>query len=202
MELANEGADRANFFTICGVVGVIGVFIGLGLSALPLVIGGIFLAAATIISNVLCLLHVEEKTPLSKRSFVPTVTNLKSVFWNQQFNILIGALVFVYFINTVPALFLFFLKYAMGLSQDAAELTYLLCLATFVLMGFVAMPLCPRLIAKYGKITMGDAVLKSFAVLGILFFISSYIHAALIVVIFGFIGFVASTSGLSSVQQV
>lgn len=195
VELANEGADRANFFAVCGVVGVFGIFFGLGLSAAPLLFSGFFLALVAILSNSLCLWCIEEKTPLSKRSFIPTVTNLKSVFWNRQFVVFICAMLFIYFINTVPALYLFFLTYVMDQSEDAATMSFLLSVGGFVIMGFFAMPLAPGLVKKYGKIVVADATLKSMVVLGILMFIASFVHPAMVIAVFSVVGFNAALSG-------
>lgn len=195
VELANEGTDRANFFAVCGVVGVFGIFFGLGLSAAPLVFGGLFLAVVALVSNSLCLWCIDEKTPLSKRSFIPTVTNLKSVFWNRQFVVYISSMLFIYFINTVPTLYLFFLTYVMDQSEDAATLSYLLSVGGFVIMGFFAMPLAPRLIKQYGKIVVGDATLKSMVVLGTIMFIGSFVHPAVVIAVFSVVGFSAALAG-------
>jgi Na+/melibiose symporter-like transporter len=195
VELANEGADRANFFAVCGVVGVFGIFFGLGLSAAPLLFGGIFLAISALLSNGLCLWYIEEKTPLSKRSFIPTVTNLTSVYYNKQFVIFISAMVFIYFINTVPVLYLFFLTYVMDQGEDMATLLYLLSVGGFVIMGFFAMPMAPRLIVKYGKLAVADFCLKSMVVLGTLMFVASFIHPAMVVAVFSVVGFNAALSG-------
>ena len=195
MELANEGADRANLFTVCGIIGVIGIFFGLGLSAAPLIIGAFFLASAILVANGLCLWFIEEKTPLSKRSFIPTVTNLRSVFWNSQFVIFICAMVFIYFINTVPGLYLFFLTYVMDQGEDSATLLFLLSVGGFVIMGFVAMPLAPRLILKYGKRAVADFALKMMVVCGVLMFVASFIHPAMVVAVFSVVGFNAALAG-------
>jgi Na+/melibiose symporter-like transporter len=196
VELANEGADRANFFAVCGVVGVFGIFFGLGLSAAPLLWGGVFLSFAALLSNALCLWYIDEKTPLSKRSFIPTVTNLKSVLWNRQFVIFISSMIFIYFINTIPALYLFFLTYVMGQSEDAATLTYLLSVGGFVIMGFFAMPMAPYLIAKYGKLVVAAGTLKCMIVMGVLMFVASFIHPGMVVAVFSVVGFNAALSGM------
>jgi Na+/melibiose symporter-like transporter len=95
----------------------------------------------------------------------------------------------------VPALYLFFLTYVMDQSEDAATMSFLLSVGGFVIMGFFAMPLAPGLVKKYGKIVVADATLKSMVVLGILMFIASFVHPAMVIAVFSVVGFNAALSG-------
>lgn len=172
-----------------------GIFLGLGLSAAPLVLGGILLSFLCLTFNSLCLWFIDERTPMSKRCFIPTVTNLKSVLWNRQFVVYICGMCFIYFINTVPALYLFFLTYVLDESKENATVLYLLSVGGFVLTGFVAMPMAPRLIAKYGKSAVVDCNLKAMIGLGVLLFVATYVHPAMVVVVFSIVGFGAALGG-------
>lgn len=153
------------------------------------------MSCIAIITNSMCLWCIAEKTPLAKRSFIPTVANLKSIAWNRQFVVFISAMIFIYFINTVPTLYLFFLRYVMHQSEDAATLSYLFSVAGFVVMGFFAMPLAPKLVAKYGKIRVASVTLKSMSGLGVVMFVGSFTHPAVIVAVFSVVGFFAALAG-------
>lgn len=67
MELANEEVDRSNLYSITAALGVVGIILGLGFTALPLILNAFVLPILLCLANIANLIFVPEGTPLSKR---------------------------------------------------------------------------------------------------------------------------------------
>jgi Na+/melibiose symporter-like transporter len=72
MELANEEVDRSKLYATLTATGVVGILMGLGLTAVPLVYSGTLLSILVVVINVANLVMIPEGTPMSKRCFIPT----------------------------------------------------------------------------------------------------------------------------------
>jgi Na+/melibiose symporter-like transporter len=95
--------------------------------------------------------------------------------WNSQYRIYLATLTWVWFVNSVPGLLLFFLRYCLHLSESAAEAAYTMCLAAFIFTGFCALPCIPKIISSKGKKYAASVALLGLVVLGPIFFTVSYI---------------------------
>ena len=106
----------------------------------------------------------------------------------------LGTLSLLWFVNSVPGLLLFFLRYCLHLGENAAQAAYTMCLATFIVMGFLALPCIPHLVASKGKTFAGSLALLALGVLGPIFFAVSYTNKYVVVAVFGIVGFFATLS--------
>lgn len=111
VELATEVADRSRMYTVATAVGFCAIFIGIILAVLPLIVSAFLVPGAMVTTLILSAFYLPDKTPINKRAFVPTIANLSSTLWNSQFMIYLVTMCFTIFINTVPQLMLFFIKY-------------------------------------------------------------------------------------------
>ena len=85
MELANEEVDRGKLYATLTAMGVLGILLGLGLTAVPLVYSGVLLSVLVLVFNIANVIAIPEGTPMDKRCFIPTITNICSVMWNSQY---------------------------------------------------------------------------------------------------------------------
>lgn len=194
MELSNEEVDRSKLYSTMTAVGVVGILLGLGMIALPLVISAVIISVGVIGSLIANIMLIPEGTPMEKRCFVPMVTNISSVAWNSQYRIYLGTLSCVWFLNSVPPLLMFFLRFAVGQNEDGAELSYTFCLAAFILIGFLALPCIPKLIEFRGKIFTANIALYGVMICGVLMLGASYLSPYAVIGLFGIVGFFATLS--------
>lgn len=68
MELANEEVDRSKLYSTISAIGVLGITLGLGFTALPLLLNAFVLPILLVTVNVMNVMTIPEGTPLSKRS--------------------------------------------------------------------------------------------------------------------------------------
>mmetsp|Transcript_593 Transcript_593/g.984 ORF Transcript_593/g.984 Transcript_593/m.984 type:complete len:703 (+) Transcript_593:129-2237(+) len=194
IELANEEVDRGNLYSTVTAMGVLGILIGLGLTAIPLVVDGVILSLSLIVWNAANLCFIPEGTPLIKRCFIPTVTNISSVLWNTQYCIYLGAMTCLWFVNSIPGLLLFFLRFCVGQNDNGAAMSYTFCVGGFIFVGFLALPCIPKLISARGKIFVSNMALGGLVVLGVIFFGVSYTNPYAVIAVFSIVGFFATMS--------
>jgi Na+/melibiose symporter-like transporter len=99
------------------------------------------------------------------------------------------AMSFVWFLNSIPAILLFFLRFCVNLNEDQATSAYTFSLAVFIFVGMCALPLIPKMISVKGKLFASNVALIGLLVAGTIFFIVSYINVYLVVIVFGSVGF-------------
>lgn len=101
---------------------------------------------------------------------------------------------FLWFLNSIPSILLFFLRYAVHQDEDQAKSAYTYCLVTFIFIGMCALFVIPSIIEKKGKIFASGVALWGLFVAGIIMFIVSYVNVVLVIVVFGSVGFFATMS--------
>ena len=188
VELASEVMDRNKLYSVSTFCGLMGVFIGILLTLFPLWLGGITTAIIIIISMFFSVTYLPDNTPLGKRAFIPLIANIRSVLWNTQFNIYLLASSFMYFINTIPALLVFFIKYCMHITGDGAKTDYTIAVFLFIVMGLIAIPFMPYIVKTFGSLRSLRSSFLAAAVLGVIMFFSSYISVILFIITFGTAG--------------
>jgi len=188
VELVSDVGERSKLYSVTTGCSFGGVVVGLLLANISLKISAVVIPVVLLACVVLCCLHLPDKTPLDKRAFVPTVTNISSVFWNSQFLIYLIATSLVASVNTIPPLVIFFLKYCMGIASENLSMGYSLCIGTFAAMGVASLPFVKTVVDRYGtllslKVCLLVAAFMGFVVLG-----CSYGSIYMIVACFGIIG--------------
>ncbi|CAM9614257.1 unnamed protein product, partial [Ectocarpus fasciculatus] len=194
MELSNEEVDRGRLYSTMTAVGVAGILLGLAMTAVPLILDGVFMSLGIIVSHVANVVMIPEGTPMEKRCFIPMVTNISSVMWNSQYRVYLATMSMVWFLNSVPPLLLFFLRYAVGQNEVGAQLSYTLCLAAFIFVGFLALPCIPKLIETKGKQFTANISLYGIMVCGVVMFGASYLSPYAVIALFGIVGFFSTLS--------
>ena len=110
------------------------------------------------------------------------------VLWNKQFVIYLIASCFVYFINTLPALLMFFFKYCVSVNKANVSTYYTIGLACFILLGLSSLSFTTYLIKNYGCIHCLRCCFIVAIILGIAMFIVSYYSVYLFIAVFGLVG--------------
>lgn len=188
VELVEEGLERSKLYAMATLLGIVGIGLGLALTAVPLAIAGLIAAILIVASNVCLICFLSDNTLMHKRTFIPTIANISSVLWNQQFLIVLSLLMCIWFINTIPSLFMFFLRFAVDLSKDDAETYYAVCIAAFVVTGLLSLPFVSKSIAYKGKLFVLRTTLLCVVGAGVLLFLATYVNVVLVVLIFGLVG--------------
>ena len=194
MELSNEEVDRSKLYSTMTAVGVVGILLGLAMTTFPLVVNAAIVSVGIFVSSVANVILIPEGTPMEKRCFVPMVTNISSVIWNKQYLVYLGTLSMVWFVNSVPPLLMFFLRFVVGQNDSGAKMSYTFCLAAFILVGFVALPCVPKLIEFRGKIFTANLALYGLMACGVVMFGASYWSPYAVIAVFGTVGFFATLS--------
>jgi Na+/melibiose symporter-like transporter len=135
---------------------------------------------------------------MEKRGFIPTITNISSVMWNGQFRVYLTANIFLSFLSSVTPLLLFFFRFAMDLSSDAAGSYNIACIIAFFIAGLVSLPITPYFLRRFGKLTVLRTVLLILAALGLAMLGISYWNPIGIVVGYGVVGFVITCASIAA----
>lgn len=194
-ELAQEVSDRSKLYSWATGIGFLGIFLGIAFTSFPLALAGVLGSILIMITVFSCLIYLPDNVPIEKRIVFPTLTNIQSVFWNSEFRTFLFASSCAYFINTVPALYLFFLIYAVGLGSKAATSYYTVSVLAFVLCGLCVIPLVGKIMV-YGKVTVLRRTLLMVVFFGLVLLAASYGPAFLVVIFFGVVG---GTSTLANI---
>lgn len=101
---------------------------------------------------------------------------------------------FVWVLNSIPAILLFFLRYCVNQDEDQAKSAYTYCLIAFIFTGMCALPIVPKIIDKRGKLFASTIALSGLVVAGVIMFIVSYINVLLVIIVFGTVGFFSTMS--------
>jgi Na+/melibiose symporter-like transporter len=96
---------------------------------------------------------------------------------------------FIWFLNSIPAILIFFLRFAVHQDEDEAKSAYTYCLITFIFIGMCALLVISKIIAKKGKLFASGIALWGLFFAGIAMFIVSYLNVILVIIVFGSVGF-------------
>jgi hypothetical protein len=99
---------------------------------------------------------------------------------------------FVWFLNSIPSILLFFLRYAVHQDEDQAKSAFTYCLVAFIFIGMCALLVIPKIIHDKGKLFASGVALWGLFFAGILMFIVSYVNVYLVIIVFGSVGFFAT----------
>lgn len=187
VELAQQPDERCRLYATTTGVGFVGIFLGIALTLFPLQLAGVVGAVLLISCVALDLIYLPDNIPIAKRTTIPTLTNIQSVFWNKQFRTYIYASACVYTINTVPFLYLYFLVFACGLSHSLASTYYTVSVLAFVIMGMATLPFIGKFLS-FGKVFCMRTILLVVVAFAVGLFAASYGSAWMVVVLFGMVG--------------
>jgi hypothetical protein len=101
---------------------------------------------------------------------------------------------FIWFLNSIPSILIFFLRYAVHQDEDQAKSAYTYCLIAFIFIGMCSLLIIPKIIHNHGKLFASNVSLTGLFLSGILMFIVSYINVYLVIIVFGTVGFFATMS--------
>jgi Na+/melibiose symporter-like transporter len=164
---------------------------------LPLALGAAVGGISIMLATILGLLYLPDNTPMEKRGFIPTITNISSVMWNSQFRVFLGAIIFISFLSSTTPLLLFFFRFVMDLSSEQAASYNIACIIAFFIAGLLSLPVTPYFLRRFGKLTVLRTVLLILAALGLAKLGISYWSPIGIVVTYAIVGFVATCAGIS-----
>jgi Na+/melibiose symporter-like transporter len=188
VELVSDVGERSMLYAYTTGCSFGGVFAGLVLANFPLQLSAFIVPCILAVGISLCVFHLPDSTPLSKRAFVPTMTNVSSVFWNSQFMVYLVASSFVAFINTLPSLVMFFIRYCVGIGTTNLTKYYSACIGAFGVMGIAGLPLIKGIVEKHGTLSCVKSCLAVAAAMGLAVLGCSYVSIYLIIACFGIIG--------------
>lgn len=196
VELATEVEERNKLYTVSAGCNFVGVFMGIILTLCPLWLAGSIAAILALTAMFAALIYLPDSTPMHKRAFIPTLCNIKSVLWNSQFRVYLGASTFMFFINTIPALLVFFIKYCLHYDADEAKAYYTMTVAAFVILGVSVLPFMKYILKTFGTLNAMRWTYICAAIMGILLFIASYVNVYFFVVIFGSAGMFSTVANV------
>lgn len=193
IELSKNLESRSNLYVITTSMSFFGVFIGIILTLLPLLLSALLLPLILFICLILCLIYLPDNIPMNKRAFVPTISNINSTLYNNQFIIYLCTASCIAFLNTIPGLLVFFIKYCLDndLSNDNInnpKAYYTIMVAAFVITGVSILPFTQYIIKKFTLLYTIKISLLIATCIGIIMFILSYISIYGIIITFAFMG--------------
>lgn len=188
VELVTEVGERSKLYAVSTGCSFGGVVIGLMLANISLKMSAVIVPFVLLLGIALCCLHLPDNTPFEKRAYLPTVVNISSVFWNSQFLVYLVASSLVAFVNTLPSLVIFFIKYCVGVASGSLTEYYSACIGAFACGGVIALPFMKSVVDSYGTLDSLKVCLLVAAVMGLAIFACSYVSIFLIVACFSLIG--------------